>query len=243
MKIERVNDHQIRCTLSKKELEKRDLKLSEIAYGNEKVKTLFRDMMRQASFQCGFEAEDIPLMIEVIPFTECAVIIITKVEDPEELDTRFSKFAPSIRDEDSEYYNTFGDDNDSMPEGVEDVLDLFRKLQETRNTAQSSKEDSDSTPSLQTTALYTFGSLNQVTRAARALTAYHGENSLYKNERGGNYVLTFAMSEHTPEEFCFFCNLLGEYATPGKFTPAVAAYMDEHFTPVVLHEALQRLTF
>ena len=36
--------------------------------------------------------ENIPLMIEAIPSSsDSIVLIITKVEDPEELDTRFSK--------------------------------------------------------------------------------------------------------------------------------------------------------
>ena len=44
--------------------------------------------MQQASYEVGFEAEDIPLMIEAIPLNaDCIVLIITKVEDPEELDT------------------------------------------------------------------------------------------------------------------------------------------------------------
>ena len=67
MKIEKVNDHQIRCTLTREDLADRELKLSELAYGTEKAKDLFRDMMQQASFEFGFEAEDIPLMIEAIP--------------------------------------------------------------------------------------------------------------------------------------------------------------------------------
>ena len=96
MKIEKVNDHQIRCTLTKEDLADREIKLSELAYGTDKAKDLFRDMMQQASFEFGFEAEDIPLMIEAIPLNaDCIVLIITKVEDPDELDTRFSKFAPS----------------------------------------------------------------------------------------------------------------------------------------------------
>ena len=95
MKIEKVNDHQIRCTLTREDLADRELKLSELAYGTEKAKDLFRDMMQQASFEFGFEAEDIPLMIEAIPLSsECIVLIITKVEDPDELDTRFSKLLP-----------------------------------------------------------------------------------------------------------------------------------------------------
>ena len=41
----------------------------------------------------GFEADNIPLMIEAIPVSaDSIILIITKVEDPEELDTRFSKF-------------------------------------------------------------------------------------------------------------------------------------------------------
>ena len=100
MKIEKVNENQIRCTLTREDLLSRELKISELAYGTEKAKTLFRDMMRQANFEFGFEAEDIPLMIEAIPLnSECIVLIITKVEDPEELDTRFARFAPSVTED------------------------------------------------------------------------------------------------------------------------------------------------
>ena len=49
MKIEKVNDHQIRCTLTKADLADRELKISELAYGTEKAKSLFRDMMQQAA--------------------------------------------------------------------------------------------------------------------------------------------------------------------------------------------------
>jgi negative regulator of genetic competence, sporulation and motility len=92
MKIEKINENQIRCTLTKQDLAERQIKLSELAYGTEKVKSLFRDMMQQASFEFGFDAEDIPLMIEAIPLnSECIVLVITKVEDPEELDTSVIK--------------------------------------------------------------------------------------------------------------------------------------------------------
>ena len=66
MKIEKLNENQIRCTLTHADLAARHLKLSELAYGTEKAKSLFRDMMQQASFDFGFEAENIPLMIEAI---------------------------------------------------------------------------------------------------------------------------------------------------------------------------------
>ena len=85
MKIEKLNDNQIRCTLTRADLAARQLQLSELAYGTEKAKSLFHDMMQQAAFEFGFEAEDIPLMIEAIPASaDSIVLIITKVEDPEE---------------------------------------------------------------------------------------------------------------------------------------------------------------
>ena len=60
MKIEKINDNQIRCTLTRADLAARHLKLSELAYGTEKAKMLFHDMMQQASSEFGFEADDIP---------------------------------------------------------------------------------------------------------------------------------------------------------------------------------------
>ncbi len=123
MKIEKINDNQIRCTLNSDDLATRQIKLSELAYGSEKAKNLFRDMMIQAQDECGFEADNLPLMIEAIPITaDSIVLIITKVEDPEELDTRFSKFAPSL-DDDSAH-------TPDIPAitGADDILDIFQKL-------------------------------------------------------------------------------------------------------------------
>ena len=150
MKIEKVNDHQIRCTLTREDLADRELKLSELAYGTEKAKDLFRDMMQQASFEFGFEAEDIPLMIEAIPLnSECIVLIITKVEDPDELDTRFSKFAPSVHSDSSALDEVL----DTIAEGADDVLDLFRKIQNGKTggaaTTQTGAPTSDSNAELE----------------------------------------------------------------------------------------------
>ncbi len=118
MKIEKLNENQIRCTLNKHDLMDRELKLSELAYGTEKAKGLFKDMMEQAFDEFGFEAEDIPLVIEAIPVSsDCIILIVTKVEDPEELDTRFAKFSPVV-DEDT-------DDDDTADEALKDMMDLL----------------------------------------------------------------------------------------------------------------------
>ena len=144
MKIEKLNENQIRCTLTHADLAARHLKLSELAYGTEKAKSLFRDMMQQASFDFGFEAENIPLMIEAIPLSQDTIIlVITKVEYPEELDTRFSRFS----DPDSEdvYEEAMaGGGAAPAPEGADDILGLFRRIQEERRKAADAQGSKDS---------------------------------------------------------------------------------------------------
>ena len=54
MKIEKISDTQIRCTLTKEDLASRHLKLNELAYGTENAKSFFRDMMQQAAYEFGF---------------------------------------------------------------------------------------------------------------------------------------------------------------------------------------------
>ena len=48
MKIERLSENSIRCTLNRADLDSRELKISELAYGTEKAKSLFKDMIAQA---------------------------------------------------------------------------------------------------------------------------------------------------------------------------------------------------
>lgn len=87
-------------------------------------RVFFRDMMQQAAYEFGFEANDIPLMIEAIPLSSDSIIlIITKVEDPEELDTRFAKFSPQQPGD-----TPFGSSPiASKLEGADDVLGLFNQ--------------------------------------------------------------------------------------------------------------------
>ena len=47
MRLEKVNDNQIRCILTKEDLEERKIKFSELTFGGEKAKRLFRDVMQQ----------------------------------------------------------------------------------------------------------------------------------------------------------------------------------------------------
>lgn len=255
MKIEKVNDNQIRCTLTREDLDERQLKISEIAYGSEKAKMLFKDMMQQAHFEYGFEAEDIPLMIEAIPMnTGCIVFIITKVEDPEELDTRFSKFAPSIIDDnDSEYEesasfaSTISDILDNLPETPEETFDLFRKLSSRKKNPQqlpvnAPAEPKTAEPVGYSNRLFSFQNLNAAINAAIILKGYQeGDSILYKNPINNKYYLLLLRDYYNTKDFVRICNILMEYGTPEQGTAAIEAYMEEHYSIIIAYEALQAL--
>ncbi|MDY3918722.1 MAG: adaptor protein MecA [Candidatus Limivivens sp.] len=245
MKIEKINDNQIRCTLTKEDLATRELKLSELAYGTEKAKSLFRDMMQQAAYEFGFEANDIPLMIEAIPLSpESIILIITKVEDPEELDTRFAKFAPANPGSEPPA-------NSPIPtkmEGADDILGLFNKLHEAHKKAAEQPKDTPKKDNAQEevpfnlTRLYRFADLDTVIRAAHVLEKhYQGVNTLYHDSGAKEYHLIISKSDHTPEEFNKICNILSEYAANIKYVPGMNAFYAEHMECVIEGCALQKL--
>lgn len=247
MKIEKVNDHQIRCTLTKKELEKRDLKLSEMSYGNEKVKRLFQDMMRMAAYECDFEAEDTPLMIEVIPFTECAVIIITKVEDPDELDTRFSRFAPSVHEGENPLAGIIGDVFQSLTEKNEDIAELFKKMQQHNDkkapilTADASVENAEN-DKMAGNIFYEFHSLNETIRACRSIkSAYVGDSILYKKTQENRFILYLYNVTSSAEDFAKVCSILSEYADMVQDNGYYKFYAKEHFDTLIGENAVSSL--
>ena len=54
MKIEKVNDNQIRCTLTRQDLADRQIKLSELAYGSEKARSLFKRRLSEIAIRRNF---------------------------------------------------------------------------------------------------------------------------------------------------------------------------------------------
>ena len=209
MKIEKLNENQIRCTLTHADLAARHLKLSELAYGTEKAKSLFRDMMQQASFDFGFEAENIPLMIEAIPSSsDSIVLIITKVEDPEELDTRFSKFTP-IGDTDTVNTETL-----EKLQGADELLNLLNKVKEAAAGVSVPEETTSAENAPFSIRLFSFETLDGAIRASRLLApGYHGANTLYKDRDSGMFILALAPSDHSAGEFNRTCNMLAEYGS------------------------------
>ena len=266
MKIERINENQIRCTLTGQDLAERQMKLSELAYGSDKAKRLFHEMMQKANYELGFDAEDIPLMIEAIPLSGGAILLnVTKIEYPEELDTRFSNFTSF--DDDSSL--ALDDDLSTLSiEAADSILDLFRHLSETAGIrpTETEKEKKDRFVPLHETAknaaakksaatahqpetiptditkLFCFRDLSHLLRLSKLLTGfYSGKNSLYTDPHTQLYYLIIHKSDHSPSEFNKVCNILSEYGVQHPFYDSAKAFFDEHFSLIAEDHALELL--
>lgn len=251
MKIERMNDNQFRCTLSSFDLSSRDLNLGELAYGSEKAKKLFQEMIQKASREVGFDAEDMPIMVEAIPLsTESIMLIITKIEDPEELDTRFSKFSPMTEEE-----NPLSLLANELLEGADGLLELFTQgasgkpntdsaPSDTPNDSKELLSDSENkTKDDHQVRFFSFDSLEAVCRVARiAGPFFDGPNALYKNPSNNRFYLVLHEANQDTSDFNRTCNLLNEYSTALKTSPATEAYYQEHYEIIVQKAALQTLS-
>ena len=260
MKIEKISENQIRCTLNKDDLMDRQLRLSELAYGTEKAKLLFRDMMQQAAFEFGFEADDIPLMIEAIPISsESLILVVTKVEDPDELDTRFSKFSPDEIDEEDEDEeeddNSYADEIINCFSQLDELLDADKKSSKETddntdiygNDSQAARDGNHSSAEYNSKQnvykVFSFRSLEEVIQlSANLVSIYHGENDLYKDTVSNTYYLVLNSSDHTPQEFNQICNLVSEFGRMERSTYASIAYYMEHYDAIVKNGAVQILS-
>lgn len=246
MKIERISENQIRCTLSSFDLSVRNINLLELAYGTEKAKKLFREMIQKASNEVGFEAEDIPLMVEAIPLSgESIMLVITKIEDPEELDTRFSKFSPSTEDSHNSLLSQLASE---YLEGAENSLEYL----EPGTVEEAQKEggtlsDKGGAPAksgsvVSSSRIFRFDSLDRISEASRAVTGiYSGVNTLYKKPDTHQYYLIVKRLECADLDFSRVCNILAEYGVKMAGESASEAYFKEHYEVIIRESALQNL--
>ncbi len=227
MKIEKISENQIRCTLNSSDLDARQLNLGELAYGSDKARSLFREMMQQAFHDFGFEAEDNPLMVEAIPLSSDSImLIITKVDDPEELDTRFAKFSPSS----AEDLNYEDDLTEELLEGAP-------------VSAPSGTVEPAPAPSASETArVFRFSSMDAVSHAAQVLDdSFDGHNSLYRDPAAKEYFLVIRRQGYDDLTFARILNTLSEFGSRVKATYASTAYFEEHYDLIIDGIAIQVL--
>ncbi|MBQ7635700.1 MAG: adaptor protein MecA [Lachnospiraceae bacterium] len=252
MKIEKISETQIKCTLNKQDLSDRELQLTELAYGTEKVRALFSELLIQASYECGFEAHDVPLMIEAVPMSkDSLVLILTKVTDPEELNVNYSNISmPSKKNQNNKPISLSpGLRADEILKEAE-AAKLFHipPLPSGESKSQEETRAENLMRVLNESVLrefrknYVFEDLSMVLKLVDIIGPfYSGTSTLYKIPETARYCLSLAMSDTTPAQFNKVCNICAEYGEALHTPDYSKAYFDEHYKIIINNKAIERL--
>lgn len=237
MKIEKLNENQIRCTLTKEDLADRNIKISELAYGTGKTRELFQDMMQQANDDFGFEVNDIPLMVEAIPVSpESIILVITKVDDPKETEKHLSQFFSK------ELKDKFKDGLLSHLDGMEIDLDDIEQIGEQIQSEHSSTEKSSEDDSL-LYSIYSFNTLTEIISVAGMVSSsFKGDSSVYKSPSDGRYYLSLCMESSEEKTLNRICSVLTENGQRETPTYAKELFYMEHFEEIIADKAIEKLS-
>ena len=249
MRIERINENSIRCTLTSFDLSVRNLNLRELAYGSEKAKKLFDEMMIKAGNEVGFHAENMPIMIEAIPMSSDSIqLIISKVQDPEELDTRFSRYTQgkAAGKEGEDWISRL---TSALLEGAGGLVNQLQKMdaQPSGEEAPASRQEEQAeseTPGQEAGAsfrAFSFTDLDMAIAAAKAAAPFPGISTLYRSSIDGHYVLLIRSEQAPAEEFSKACNVLAEYGRMLRIVINTPAYYDEHYKVIIPDSAIAKL--
>jgi adapter protein MecA 1/2 len=261
MRIDKINDNQIRCFLSKEDMESRQLHLKELAYGTEKARALFHELLREARARFGFEVENMPVMVEAVPLQDDSlVLIVTKVDNPEELDTRFSSFSPSVKsgppDVDTASTSALSQlleairkeidgDGGSTPEAGQAPAAEKRPAAAAdgrKSSSADTKNKNKKTGKSPGIHLYTFSSLGKAAAAAAAAPAFPGKSSLYRDPSDSVYYLFLTVTEDQQADSSRVLSTLSEFGDEKHITPAREQDLREHCEVLSAESAFQKLT-
>lgn len=268
MKVEKINDNQIRCILSAEDLTNREMKLSELTYGSEKAKLLFSDVMSLALRNYNFDVNGTPIMIEAVPIQSGSIVlIITKVEDPDALDARFSKFTSQLNnnesvlldsdidiapidDDETELHLDFDDLQEDSPE--------YSDLNDSPEPEYASNNDDPlpfeyaSSPNLLASinkkktvpTQFIFDDIDMILRPAKIIAKnYNVESILYKSTLDNRYYLILEAIPDKLEDYKLAKRALNEFLSDSKqFAIPSMTFLLDHCEKLIDSQALEYLS-
>ena len=264
MKIERISDNQIRCTLTNEDLSVRNIRLSELAYGSPKTRKLFRELMEEAATETGFDTQGMPLMVEAIPTAaDSLMLIVTRVDEPQQAGGTGNGQAQGDSDSDElerlfrKLFETIGHMNGSEEEvknsdtgsGAQAQRMLSgaaaagsRNGQPAEGTGSPAGDRRRDAHRIISARAFQFETLDDVIDAAHtAAGSYRGRNALYRMKNRSGYELTVHIGS-SPKSFARVCTLLSEYGRPVSCPAARESYLAEHGDVLIRSGALKKLS-
>jgi len=223
MKLERINDNQIRITLDPHDFADLDVSITDFLTDKEgKTKEFLETLMGKAKDDLDFEADGLPVIVEVTQSDKDSIVLmLTKVD-------KDTKIAP-------------GTHSNSAISRVAEIKEELEEIDEHPNKDVSSHSlDGEKviTPSY---GVCRFKNLDDVISVAKmAENYYDSDNSLYKDD--DSYYLMYTRTRNSEADFRMLSNQVREFGEPVVFHYASRFYIEEHYDLIIANEALQLLS-
>ncbi len=269
MKLERVNDKQIRCTLEKEDLEKKHLSITDLLRGTPKAKEFFQTIMMRASIELGFEVKNSPLMIEAFPAQSgnAFVLLITKIAD-EDADQDYM-----MDDDEDDWNDDLGNIPMSLSASDKELLTHLIAEETAEISASNLEEDhelggmlamnNDGTRSHyleppilkeyrqaeqakqkteEAYSVYRFDNLSTViTVCKRFNTSDMGAVSVYKDPEQAMYYMVFSSKSYPKEKWYYLDSALCELGYRCQMEHNMLSYYQEHYICIANKNAITKL--
>ncbi len=245
MKFEFVNENKIKIEITKSDLQERDLKIVELAYGSEKAREFFQEVMELAYEELGFDVNNIPIVVEAVPVSIDEInIFVTKVTDPSELEKKLAKM-PEDRQKGNIDIEML---RQKLEEAKENIFnDISKRKVAKPETEVASLQETDANVQNKAKTLninltiFSFDSLDTAMFATKRVPSdIEFKSSLVlSNER---YYLTLETKKLEDKEFEMIETRLFEYGDKHISTLESRQHLFEHGDVIIKKDALKVLS-
>ncbi len=191
MRFEKINENKLKIELTKEDLIKHNIKISDIAFGSDNSRKLLHDIMAQAFEELDFEPDNLPLVIEAVPTSGFSInIFITKIQDENELEENLGKVAKQ-NEKSLDGLSLLEKFTNEFEQAIKNKLtdkestDSFKEKDTANNKEDNSKNQNAQQKSIleKTEIIYKFTSLDDVIDLSHVLQeCYTGKSILYKHD-------------------------------------------------------------
>jgi len=198
MKVEKINDDQIKITINNDELRERNINLSEFSFDNpEKIHDFFKDVLAQAMAECDFHTEvNTSLSIQVAAVADESIMITVTKTPVMDLFGLFPKVEP----------------------------ESYRKKPLTAERRKRQTNVSNTNSNIKT-HIFCFKTLNEFAGACQAINEiFDGKSSAYKLNSKYYLLLIFKRSQPSDN----VTTTLREYGQNLATSPISLSYLEEH---------------
>lgn len=228
MKIEKINDTQIRCTLTGDDLDSMNVKLTDLILKKDKSRALFEDILETALNEFNFKPGDSPMMIEAMPVDDNSVVLTFTI-----VDGSTNKSLP--------FNNLLGglDNTSNFTDSLGQLLGA-----EIENTNPPSPFNNTKTNDkvCDSANIFSFRTIGDTIDAVQIIRDdFLCKSNLHFDSSNNLFILSLFQDNLEHNMYNKICNTLCEFGVLEVCNTLSLAYLNEYCQPISLNNAVELL--